>query len=213
MPVVAVVDYGLTNLRSVINALNCFTERVEVAEKGEDLDAAEVIVLPGVGNFGAGMRALRERDFVPWLERLVIDRGKPFLGICLGLQFLFEESEEGTGAGLGWLPGKVRRFREDDGLKVPHMGWSETVPLGGEGLFAGFDEAMDFYYVHGYYVPFDGAAKDHAAATCEYGKTFVAAVEKDNIRATQFHPEKSQLAGMKLLETFLAGAGACQSTD
>ena len=77
----------------------------------------------------------------------------------------------------------------------------------------GFDEAMDFYYVHGYYVPFDGAAKDHAAATCEYGKTFVAAVEKDNIRATQFHPEKSQLAGMKLLETFLAGAGACQSTD
>ena len=112
MPKVMIIDYGLANLRSVINAFNCFSVDVAVAEKGEELSDADFIVLPGVGHFGVGMRAIQERNFIPWLEKMVLKGGKHFLGICLGLHFLFEKSEESEEQGFGWLKGMVRRFDE-----------------------------------------------------------------------------------------------------
>lgn len=199
---VAVVDYGLANLRSVVNALACFDVDVLLAERGEALGEAERVVLPGVGSFDAGMRGLRERGHDEALERRVREEGRPFLGICLGLQFLLEGSEEGAEPGLGWLPGRVRRFPGSD-LKVPHMGWNEIRPARPGRLFQKLELPLDVYFVHSFYVPQEGVAAEAATAWCDYGGDFVAAVEVGAIHAVQFHPEKSQLAGMKLLETFL----------
>ncbi|MGE4552955.1 MAG: imidazole glycerol phosphate synthase subunit HisH [Desulfovibrionaceae bacterium] len=206
MKTVAIVDYGLANIRSVVNALSCFEVEVRVADRGAELAGADAIVLPGVGSFDAGMRGLRERGHDEALTRLVREQGVPFLGICLGLQFLFESSEEGEAPGLGWFAGRLRRFPSGPGaLKVPHVGWSD-VEVADAPLFRGLVPPHTFYFVHSYYLPREGEAAAAAAATCDYGLTFVAAVERDNIAATQFHPEKSQLAGLKLLENFLGAA-------
>ena len=177
---------------------------VVVAQRGEELRNADKILLPGVGSFDAGMRGVRERNHEEVLSELVLEKGTPFLGICLGLQFLFESSEEGEERGLGWMPGVCSRFPSGkDMLKVPHMGWSDIRVANPESrLFSQLMSPLTFYFVHSYYAPYYDEAK-WVAAVCEYGLTFTAAVEKDNIFATQFHPEKSQLAGMKLLETFL----------
>jgi glutamine amidotransferase len=204
MTTVAIVDYGLANIRSVVNALECFAAEILIAEKGDELKKADKIVLPGVGSFDAGMRGVRERGHEAALNELVMEKGVPFLGICLGLQFLFEGSEEGGEPGLGWLPGKCTRFPSGKGLpKVPHMGWSDIeVVKQGSRLFEALVPPLTFYFVHSYHAPYQEGA-EWAAATCEHGKVFTAAVEKNNLFAAQFHPEKSQLAGMKLLETFL----------
>lgn len=200
---VAIVDYGLGNIRSVVNALSCFDIDVTVAERGSGLADADCVVLPGVGSFDAGMRGLRERGHDEALGRHVRDGGRHFLGICLGLQFLLAGSEEGSETGLGWIDGKVQQFRGPD-LKVPHMGWAEIDVAAGSRLFAALEPPLDFYFVHSYHVPAEGEAARHATATGSHGGPFVAAIERENICAVQFHPEKSQLAGMKLLETFLA---------
>jgi len=201
---VTIVDYGLANIRSVVNALSCFPVEVRMATDGEGLRRAERVVLPGVGSFDAGMRALRERGHVEALEEAVLGRGVPFLGLCLGMQFLFEGSDEGTEPGLRWIPGRVRRFPASPGVKVPHMGWSEVAAVRPGRLLARLAPPLDFYFVHSYCVPAAGEALANASTTCEHGLVFVASIEADNVCATQFHPEKSQLAGMKLLETFLA---------
>lgn len=200
---VAIIDYGLANLRSVLNAFNCFPVDITLAERGADLTNADAIVLPGVGSFDRGMANLEERGHLDALNRRVREAGVPLLGICLGLQFLLQGSDEGNAAGLGWLPGHARRFPEGlNGLKVPHMGWN-TVHQRPCRLFSGLEPAVDFYFVHSYYLPREEGLEKVAAGICSYGPDFVAAVEFDNIAAVQFHPEKSQLAGMKMLETFL----------
>jgi glutamine amidotransferase len=201
---VAVVDYGLANIQSVVNALHCFTADVRVASKGEELDGVDKIVLPGVGHFDEGMRGMRARGHDVALDRLVRRQGVPMLGICLGFQFLFAGSEEGREAGLGWVEGRVRRIAARQGLKIPHMGWSEVACPRPTRLFAQLKPPFEFYFVHSYAAENAGEAAAIAAAVCDYGTPFVAALERDNLFATQFHPEKSQLAGMKLLETFLA---------
>jgi imidazole glycerol phosphate synthase glutamine amidotransferase subunit len=202
-PRVAVVDYGLANIRSVVNALNCFDVEVVVAERGAQLEGASHIVLPGVGSFDAGMRGLRERAHVDALERRIRQEGVPYLGICLGMQFLFEGSDEGSAAGLGWLKGRIARFPSGAGLpKVPHIGWNEVRIAPGSRLMAKLQPPTDFYFVHSYYAPL-AAAQAAATGVCDYGQPFCAALETGNVAAVQFHPEKSQLAGMKLLETFL----------
>jgi imidazole glycerol-phosphate synthase subunit HisH len=201
---VAVIDYGLANIRSVVNALDCFEVDVKVMETGAGLADAGRIVLPGVGSFDAGMRGLAERGHVEALRRRVLEQGVPYLGICLGLQFLFEGSAEGSAAGLGWLEGKIERFPVGpDRPKVPHVGWNEVEVSPTSALMAGLESPTDFYFVHSYYAPLSAS---HAIATgvCDYGVRFCAALERDNIAAVQFHPEKSQLGGMKLIETFLA---------
>jgi glutamine amidotransferase len=203
LPVV-VVDYGLANIQSVVNALECLTPNIRIAEAGSDIAGAGRIVLPGVGHFDEGMRGLRRRGHAAALEAQVLDAGVPLLGICLGLQFLFEGSDEGTEPGLGWISGRIKRISEGGGVKVPHMGWSEVSCPRPSRLFAELEAPIEFYFVHSFCAPNSGEAAELASATCAYGPDFVAALERGNIFATQFHPEKSQLAGMKLLETFLS---------
>ena len=204
---VAVIDYGLANIRSVVNALDCFEVDVMVVETGAGLADAGRIVLPGVGSFDAGMRGLTERGHVEALRRRVLEAGVPYLGICLGMQFLFEGSAEGSAAGLGWIEGRVERFPSgQDQPKVPHIGWNEVEIAPSTALMAALESPTDFYFVHSYYAPL-AQTKALATGICDYGVRFCAALERDNIAAVQFHPEKSQLGGMKLLETFLAVSG------
>lgn len=203
-PRVAIVDYGLANLQSVINALECFTSDVYVAERGENLAGADKIILPGVGHFDEGMRGLRMRGHEVALNTLVRRNRIPMLGICLGFQFLFSGSEEGIEPGLGWFAERIVRIPRRDDIRVPHMGWSEVETPRPSRIFSGIEPPVEFYFVHSYCALNVGDTANYAAAVCDYGVQFVAALERDNLFATQFHPEKSQLAGMKLIETFLA---------
>jgi imidazole glycerol-phosphate synthase subunit HisH len=204
---IALVDYGLGNLRSAFNAFRCFDIDLIVAERGTELADAAGIVVPGVGSFDSGIEGLASRGHVETISRRVTEAGVAYFGICLGLQFVFEGSEEGARPGFGWFDGVVRRFPEGPTCpKIPHIGWSEIQTPRATRLLAGIAAPADFYFVHSYFVPLQGQAEEHIAATAEYGVTYVAGIERDNIYAVQFHPEKSQLAGMKLIENFIAAA-------
>jgi glutamine amidotransferase len=211
---IAIVDYGVGNLRSAAKALERagldtgIATDVRVTSDAATLDRADGVVLPGVGAFGACMESLTASGLVPTVLRAV-ERGKPFLGICVGMQILFEESEEfGPIAGLGVLPGRVIRFRSKD-VKVPQIGWNSLRLTPGVEAFDGVPDGAYFYFVHSYYpVPADPAL---VAATTTYGdEEFCAAVARGNLIATQFHPEKSQKTGLRLLANFVRlseGAG------
>lgn len=199
---IAIIDYGLANIRSVINAFEFFDVELYLARCGEQLVEADKIVLPGVGSFDAGMQGLKERGHVEALNHYVLSRNIPYLGICLGFQFIFENSEEGVESGLGWIKGKIHCFDKNK-IKVPHMGWNEVVISGSSKIFNELMSPFDMYFVHSYYAPYKGDAKTYCVGYCEYGQKYVAAVEKDHIFGVQFHPEKSQLGGMKILENFL----------
>ncbi len=204
---ITIIDYGLANIRSVVNAFEYLGASVELAADGAAVEGAERIVLPGVGSFDAGMRGLRERGFVEPLGRRVLGDRLPFLGVCLGMQFLLDSSEEGDEPGLGWIKGMVRRFPGGRNFpKVPHIGWNDVSLPRPSRMFAGMDGG-DFYFVHSFYVAMEGEAAACASAVCDYGGPFVAALERDNIMACQFHPEKSQMAGAKLVQNFVSGAG------
>jgi glutamine amidotransferase len=204
---ITIVDYGMGNLRSVHKAVERVGYDAQVtADPQEVLDASKII-LPGVGAFRDCMRNLKELHL---LEPVIksIEAGKPFLGICLGLQLLFEESDEfGTHQGMGVLPGKVTRFAEDirdpetdQPYPIPHMGWN-TIEIKKETpFFAGIENNSFFYFVHSYYA-LPQEIKD-IAATTPYGIEFASAVQRDNIHAVQFHPEKSQEVGLRLLRNF-----------
>ena len=199
---IAIVDYGLANIQSVINAIECFSVESYLANSGDQLAAADRIILPGVGSFDPGMKGLQEKGFIEALNQQVIDEKKPCLGICLGFQFLFESSEEGSSQGLGWIKGHVTHFDENT-VKVPHVGWNEVILNQHSKIMYGLEKQSDFYFVHSYFVPFDNEAADCCVGYCDYQQRYVAVVEKENIFGAQFHPEKSQLAGMKMLENFL----------
>jgi glutamine amidotransferase len=197
---IAVVDYGMGNLRSVSKALEHVAPGVEVAVTADPdrILSCERIVVPGQGAMPDCMRNLEAsgaREAV--LEAM---RAKPYLGICLGLQMLFERAEEGATPGLALLAGDVPRFRVT-GLKIPHMGWNEVMQTRPHALWQGIADASRFYFVHSYYpAPREAAL---TAATCIYGAPFTCAVARDNIFAVQFHPEKSQSAGLQLLSNFV----------
>jgi glutamine amidotransferase len=212
---VAVIDYGSGNLRSAAKALQRAATgvrnggTVSVTADPDAVAAAERIVLPGVGAFADCMRGLRGvPGMVEALEDAVIGKGRPFLGICVGMQLLATVGREhGDHPGLGWLPGEVRVLRNDapgpDGLplKVPHMGWNEVMVRRPHPVLAGLDEGAHVYFVHSYHlIP---AREEHRLAAVEYGDRLAAAVGRDNIIGTQFHPEKSQAAGLRLLANFL----------
>jgi glutamine amidotransferase len=205
---VVVVDYGICNVRSVVKALELVGATVRVSSAPRDLEEAERIVLPGVGAFEHGMTNLAARGLIEPLADQVLGKGKPFLGICLGMQLLARTSYEfGVHEGLGWLPATVKAFALEGeglrgrGLKVPHIGWTEVSLDRASPLFAGVSKAPSFYFVHSYHMVCD--TSDLVAASAEYGVRFTAAVQRDNIFATQFHPEKSQDDGLRLLENFL----------
>lgn len=195
---IAIVDYGMGNLRSVEKGFHKVGVEARVVRDPKAVDDAKAVVLPGVGAFKDCMRNLEETSLIDAIVRS-IRKGKPYLGLCLGLQVLFSESEEfGVYRGLDILPGKVVRFRIN--LKVPHMGWNTVKVLRRPPIFSGIDDESYFYFVHSYYVSPDNA--DVIAGTTEYGLTFASMVWKDNVVATQFHPEKSQEKGLRILKNF-----------
>lgn len=199
---IAVLDYGAGNLLSVIKALRFIGCDAVVTSDSDVLKEASAAVLPGVGAFGDAMGCLRKSGLVrPVLE--FIDTGKPFLGICLGLQLLFEGSEEAPGVpGLGLLKGKIYRIPDAPGLKIPHIGWNSLNIANHDGLFAGLEEHPYVYFVHSYYLKADD--RGLVAATAEYGVKIDASIRRGNLFATQFHPEKSGKTGLQMLRNFAA---------
>ncbi len=204
---IAIVDYGMGNLRSVHKAVEEVGCEARVTSASREIMDAARIILPGVGAFRDCMRNLEERDLLEPISRS-IEKGKPFLGICLGLQLLFEESDEfGRYKGMGILPGKVTRFPEairdpetKEPLPIPHMGWNSVEIKKKNPLFAGIENGSYFYFVHSYYaIPADSS---DIAATTPYGIEFACAVQRGNVYAVQFHPEKSQEKGLQLLRNF-----------
>jgi glutamine amidotransferase len=200
---IAIIDYGMGNLRSVEKGLAKVGHAARITADPEEVRPAAAVVLPGVGAFGDAMRNLEASGLIPAI-RDAVDAGKPFLGICLGLQLLFEESEESPGVrGLGLLPGRVERFRHD--LKVPHIGWNQLHLRRRAPVLGGVPEDAFAYFVHSYYVA--PAEDDVVATTTDYGYEFVSGVWRDNVCAFQFHPEKSQAVGLRILENFGRLAG------
>jgi imidazole glycerol-phosphate synthase subunit HisH len=203
---IGIIDYGLGNLASVAAAVERLGFEPVVSADIEVLSDANKLILPGVGAFGDGMRNLAERGLVEPLTWLVRGEGRPILGLCLGFQLFAEESEEfGHHQGLGWIRGRVRRLAPGcDTLRVPHVGWNDLLPRRESVLLTDIPAGSVFYYVHSYVL------KSHdpnvVIGTCEYGETFASVVQSGNVHGTQFHPEKSQRAGLKLLGNFLEHA-------
>ena len=197
---IAIIDYGMGNLRSVSKAFEAVGHQAVVTRDAKVIGDASHIVLPGVGAFGDCMANVERLGLVdPILAS--IQSGKPFLGICLGLQLLFEESEEfGTHKGLGIIPGRVKRFTVDHELKVPHMGWNNVTLERPCPLFEGIPNGSFWYFVHSFYV--DPSDKAVATTTTDYGTTFVSAIWRHNVVACQFNPEKSQTVGLRLIKNF-----------
>ena len=194
---IAIVDYGMGNLRSVQKAFEYVGQNAVITDKAKDLQDASHIVLPGVGAFKDAINAL-DNSGLSGILKSEIAKGKPFLGICLGMQMLFDKSyEDGEYQGLGLIRGEVKRFEVD--LKIPHIGWNELIIKKRTPLFDGIED-RNFYFVHSYHAS-DCLVED-IETSCEYGYEFTASVNKDNIWGVQFHPEKSGDTGLKLLTNF-----------
>ena len=199
---IVIVDYGMGNKQSVLNALTFLGIDAEITADPETVRRADRVILPGVGAFGAAMENLNRSGLREAMDEAVMGRGQPFLGICLGMQLVAARgTEKGLFCGLGWIDGEVRRLSPaSTEYKLPHVGWNDIILAYEHPLFAGLKKERAFYFVHGYaFCPDDPA---QAAARCDYGGEFVAAVARDNIFATQFHPEKSQKNGLTILENF-----------
>lgn len=203
MPAIAVVDYDMGNLHSACKGLEKAGATVKVTDLPADIEQADAVVLPGVGAFDPAVQHLRSRGLEEPIKQAIAN-GKPFLGICLGLQILFDSSDEGTEPGLGIVSGTVRRFRPEPGITIPHMGWNElefTQPH--SPLWHQLSGSPRVYFVHSYYVdPIDPSIR---AATVTHGtQTVTAAIARDNLMAVQFHPEKSSTIGLQILSNFVA---------
>lgn len=198
---IGIIDYDAGNIKSVEKAVNALGQETVVSRDPQVLLQADKVILPGVGAFGDAMGRLRQYGLEEVI-REIAGRGTPFLGICLGLQLLFDSSEESPGVkGLGLLPGKILRIPEKEGLKIPHMGWNSLSIRPGARLFRGIPENSYVYFVHSYYLK----AEDESivAASAEYGVHIHASVEKGNLFACQFHPEKSSSTGLAILKNFI----------
>lgn len=199
---IAIIDYDAGNIKSVEKALNFLGEEAVITRDHKEILSSDKVILPGVGAFGDAMGKLHQYGLVDTIQE-VVEKGIPFLGICLGLQLMFESSDEAPGVkGLGLLSGKVIRIPKQDGLKIPHMGWNNIKVKKGAKLFKGLGADPYVYFVHSYYLKADD--EDIVAATTEYGVTIHASVEKDNVYACQFHPEKSSTVGLQILKNFIA---------
>lgn len=202
---IVVVDSGVANAGSILNMLARLGASATVSADPEVIEKAEKLVLPGVGSFDAGMRSLEERGLIGLLNKQVMERGVPILGLCLGMQMLTLGSEEGTRPGLGWINTRVIRFRFVAGAKerVPHMGWNVVAPTQEHPLFSNFDADAKFYFVHSYHIPLSPTT-DTLGVT-RHGVEFASVVGRKNITGVQFHPEKSHRFGMRLFQNFIAG--------
>ena len=199
---ITIIDYGAGNIRSVEKALKYLGEEVMLTGDPRKVIQAEKLILPGVGSFGDAMENLNRKGLAEAV-RNAASEGVPLLGVCLGLQLLFERSEEAPGIrGLGILPGEILRIPETPGLKIPHMGWNSLHLMNGGKLFSGIPEGAYVYFVHSYYLK--AGDEEIVKASAEYGVEIHAAVESGNVFATQFHPEKSSETGLAILRNFAA---------
>lgn len=197
---IAIIDYDAGNLKSVEKALISLGEEVIVSRNSEEILAADKVILPGVGAFGDAMEKLHRFGLVETIKE-VVRRKTPFLGICLGLQLLFEESDEAKGVkGLGILPGRILKIPETEGYKIPHMGWNSLEIKEGSRLFQGINNGAYVYFVHSYYLKAE--EESIVAASTEYCTHIHASVESGNVFACQFHPEKSSDVGLRILKNF-----------
>jgi imidazole glycerol-phosphate synthase subunit HisH len=200
--VLAVVNCGVSNLRSVLNALEVVGAVARVVDDPGAIEGADGVILPGVGAFRDGIANLERAGF-PDAIRAYVDTGRPLLGICLGMQLLAERSEEyGDYAGLGLIPGSVVRIETLPGLRIPHVGWNTLDVRRESVLFDGLSDERSFYFVHSYHL--EAAASEFVTATTDYGLPLTACVQRDNVHGVQFHPEKSQRDGLKMLSNFVA---------
>ena len=196
-----IIDYDAGNIKSVEKALQSLGETVEITDEAEKILAADRVILPGVGACGDAMESLNRRNLEPVIKE-VVKKKIPFLGICLGLQLLFERSDEAPGVeGLGILPGEILRIPASGGLKIPHMGWNSLHLEHNGRLFRGIEEQAYVYFVHSFYLK--AAEEEIVKASTEYGVHIHASVEKDNVFACQFHPEKSGDVGLRILKNFV----------
>lgn len=198
---IMIIDYGMGNVGSVAHALEYLNGRYFVSNRKDDLSKADAFILPGVGAFPAAMNNLKKLDIIEELNEQVLVKGRPFFGICLGMQLLAKDSvEQGFTAGLGWIDGHVLLMEPRGNLRIPHVGWNNLRLHHEHRLFRRIDDGAHFYFDHSFHLQCNG---DLVVASCAYGNEFVAAIHKDNIFATQFHPEKSQRNGLKMLRNFL----------
>lgn len=200
---VCVIDLGVSNIRSLMSALNFLGVAHRVISSAADLASATHVILPGVGAYDAAMKSMRRLDLALALREHALERRLPIMGVCLGMQLLFEGSDEGQLPGLGIMPGYFQRLQASPtaGSKVPHVGFSPVHGFHPRGLFAGFGNAPHFYFTHSYAMPKISAQCN--IAWCEHSQPFVAAFQMDNVGGAQFHPEKSQSAGLRLLSNFI----------
>lgn len=199
---ITIVDYGMGNLWSVKNSLEFIGASVIICSDPEQIFHADCLILPGVGAFGPAMKNIQAKGLGEAMEHAVLQRGVPFLGICLGMQLLADAGEEsGEVSGLGWIPGRVIKLK-DEGVRLPHMGFNAVYPnRQDELLFKNIKTGADFYFVHSYH--FSPSDEQDVLSTTEYGTKFVSAVRKGNIVGVQFHPEKSQSNGLQFLSNFI----------
>jgi imidazole glycerol-phosphate synthase subunit HisH len=198
---IIILEYGIGNISSINNMLKKAGVEAKISNNNEEIQQAGKLILPGVGHFDHCMTELKKAPFYELVQKRVLEEKVPVLGVCVGHQMLFERSEEGNAAGLGWIPGEVVRFdssRMPAGYKIPHMAWTDTNAVPGAPLFQKLEEPR-FYFVHSYHARCDA---QHIQATASYGYEFVASVRRDNIYGVQFHPEKSHRFGMEVYRNF-----------
>lgn len=202
---IVIVDYDIGNIGSIKNMLRSLGHDAKISRQQSDLETCDRIILPGVGSFDNAMKNLKKYDLITLLSFLTLEKKKPFLGICLGMQLLATHSEEGVLPGLGWIDATVRKFKQEDdpsgAMRIPHMGWKNIAWVENAPLSTGIGQDGRFYFVHSYHVACND--KRDVQGTATYGKTFSAAVRKNNILGVQFHPEKSHRFGKQLLKNFV----------
>jgi glutamine amidotransferase len=200
---IAIVDYGLGNIRAFANVYKNLNIPFIISNKTTDFKKAEKVILPGVGAFDYAMEQLNKSGLRQILDEIVVHHHVPVLGICVGMQMLGRSSEEGTLPGLGWIDGEVKKFDPStlvQSTHLPHMGWNDVTPITKNSLFQGLEQNARFYFLHSYY--FQCHKRENVLAVTDYGCEFACAVNSGNIFGVQFHPEKSHLSGIKLLENF-----------
>ena len=198
LPKICIIDYGMGNLRSVVNALEFSLDcNVSISNQNKDIESSDILILPGVGSFNDAMTNLEDRNLCEKLNNEIIIRKKPLIAICLGMHLIMDSSEEGDfKKGFGWVSGSVKKFKLPNTYRVPHMGWDNIMIKKRSDLFKGIEANPDYYFVHSYHLDCDDS---YVVASCDYGYEFPAVIQKENILAFQFHPEKSHKNGLRLL--------------
>lgn len=202
---ITIIDYGAGNLKSVTNAFKAISYTPLITQDPDNVKKATAVILPGVGAFGDGISRLKELELLEAVQDAVIRHGIPYLGICLGLQFIADFSREmGEHRGLGWIKGAVEKINPSgNGFRIPHIGWNNIEIIWEDPLFTGLAEEPVFYFVHSYHFNIDEADKEYITSKVYHGMSITASLQKDNIFAVQFHPEKSQQNGMTVLKNFV----------